>query len=93
MKRFSRAIISLTVVVLVAGALLSAPFAWAKAQEVCPVMGGKINKDIYSDYKGMRIYHCCPACVDIFKKDPEKYLQKMKAQGVEPEKALTGEKK
>jgi len=91
--KLMRVIISLTLVVLVAGALLSAPFAWAKAQEVCPVMGGKINKTIYSDYKGMRIYHCCPACIDVFKKDPEAYLKKMKDAGVEPEKIPAGEKK
>jgi YHS domain-containing protein len=85
-------IVSLTLVVLVAGALLAAPLAWAKAQEVCPVMGGKINKDIYLDYQGLRIYFCCPACKELFQKDPEKYLQKMKEQGVEPEKAPAGEK-
>ncbi len=62
----------------------------AKPQTVCPVMGGTINKDLYMDYQGQRVYFCCPACVELFKKDPEKYLQKMKEQGVTPEKAPAG---
>lgn len=59
----------------------------AKPQTACPVMGGNLNKDVYLDYKGQRIYFCCPACIEVFKKDPEKYLQKMKEQGVTPEKS------
>jgi len=56
-----------------------------KAQAACPVQGGKINKDLYVDYQGQRVYFCCPACIDIFKKDPEKYLREMRRQGVTPE--------
>jgi YHS domain-containing protein len=48
-----------------------------KTQVACPVQGGKINKDLYVDYQGQRVYFCCPACIDIFKKDPEKFLRKM----------------
>jgi YHS domain-containing protein len=61
--------------------------AWAKPQENCPVMGGKINKSIYTDYSGKRIYFCCNACPEPFKKEPEKYMKKMEAEGVEFEKA------
>ncbi len=86
--------IGLLILVLVGFQLiLAAPGAWAKAQEVCPVMGGKINKDIYTDYQGMRVYFCCPVCVDMFKKDPESYLKKMKEAGVTPEKVPAGDKK
>ena len=46
-------------------------------QEKCPVMGGKINKDIYTDYNGRRIYFCCRSCPEIFSKDPENYLKKL----------------
>jgi len=63
--------------------------AWAKPQENCPVMGGKINKSLYTDYNGKRIYFCCNACPEPFKKDPEKYIKKMEAEGVELEKAPT----
>ena len=66
------------------GAAVTPP-ASAKKQTICPVMGGKINKEIYVDYQGKRIYFCCPACVDEFNKDPEKYLKKMQSEGIEPE--------
>lgn len=68
-------------------AVAADPAAKDQPQTVCPVMGGNINKDIYVDYQGQRIYFCCPACIDIFKKDPGKFLQKMKEQGVTPEKS------
>ena len=63
--------------------------AWAKPQETCPVMGGKINKSIYTDYDGKRVYFCCNACPEPFKKEPEKYIKKMGAEGVVLEKAPT----
>jgi YHS domain-containing protein len=44
-------------------------------QKTCPVMGKEINKDIYRDYKGQRIYFCCPMCPPEFDKDPEKYVK------------------
>jgi YHS domain-containing protein len=47
-------------------------------QTTCPVMGGEIKKDVYLDHEGYRIYFCCQACVEKFKKDPGVYLQKMK---------------
>ena len=56
-----------------------------KPQTLCPVMGGEINRDIYVDYQGMRVYFCCAACKEPFLKEPEKYLQKMREAGVEPE--------
>jgi YHS domain-containing protein len=46
-------------------------------QEKCPVLGGKIDKNVYTDYKGRRVYFCCPACIKSFEKDPEKYLKKL----------------
>ncbi len=55
-------------------------------QTVCPVMGNPVSKDVYTDYKGKRIYFCCSACIEPFKKDPEKYLKQMEAQGVVPKK-------
>jgi Cu(I)/Ag(I) efflux system membrane fusion protein len=57
-----------------------------KNQTLCPVMGGKINKEVYTDHNGMRIYFCCAGCDGEFKSDPEKYLQQMRANNVEPEK-------
>jgi YHS domain-containing protein len=65
--------------------------AWAKPQETCPVMGAKINKSVFTDYNGKRVYFCCTMCPPEFKKDPEKYIKKMEAQGVEFEKAPAAE--
>lgn len=56
-----------------------------KPQERCPVMGGEISKEFYADYEGQRVYFCCPGCDEPFLKEPEKYLEKMRADGVEPE--------
>ena len=41
-------------------------------QTVCPVMGGKIDKEIFADYKGRRVYFCCEGCRPNFTNDPEK---------------------
>ena len=52
------------------------------AQTTCPVMGGKINKEVYMDYEGKRVYFCCPSCIAEFEKDPDRYVKKMKDEGV-----------
>lgn len=51
--------------------------AGATEQTTCPVMGGAINKEIFTEYKGQKVYFCCPACKPEFEKDPEKYLAKL----------------
>ncbi|MHC4247876.1 MAG: hypothetical protein ACYS9X_01980 [Planctomycetota bacterium] len=59
-------------------------------QTTCAVMGGKINKKIYADHDGKRVYFCCNGCVSAFKADPVKYLKKLDDAGVTPEKAPAG---
>lgn len=56
------------------------------AQETCPIMGGKINKNVYVDYHGKRIYACCEGCLPKIKADPEKYIKQLEEKGVELEK-------
>ncbi len=47
-------------------------------QTTCPVMeGNKIDPDIYTDYKGKRVFLCCQFCYQAFTKNPEKYLDKL----------------
>ena len=46
-------------------------------QKKCPVMGGDIDKNIYVDYKGRRVYFCCESCKESFNEDPEKYLKRI----------------
>jgi len=64
-----------------------------KPQTMCPVMDGEINKSLYADAKGYRIYVCCSGCISEIKKNPDKYIEKLRAMGVEiekvPEKAST----
>jgi len=60
--------------------------ACAKPQEICPVMGGKVNKSLYADHNGKRVYFCCAGCIAPFNKEPEKYIQQLEAEGVELDK-------
>lgn len=46
-------------------------------QTICPVMGGAIDKDIFVEYQGKKVYFCCAACKPEFEKNPEKYLSKL----------------
>lgn len=43
-------------------------------QTLCPVMKAPINKDIFVEYEGKKVYFCCPGCPEEFTKNPEKYL-------------------
>lgn len=82
----SIAAMAITFALLLGGATINAA-PKGTAQKKCPVMSGSINKNIFVDYKGYRIYFCCSGCDSEFKSNPEKYLQKMKEQGVVPEKS------
>lgn len=62
----------------------------SKQQIACPVKGGQINKNLYVDYQGQRVFFCCPECIPIFKTNPEAFLEKMREQGVVPEKSPGG---
>ena len=54
-----------------------------KAQTTCPVMEGNlINKELYADVEGKRIYVCCGGCIAKIKEDPKKYITKLEAAGV-----------
>ena len=95
-KMMLTVILALVLAFSVAGAGLAAPPPLidkplvGKTQIACPVQHGKINKDLYVDYKGQRIYFCCKECIPIFQKNPEAYLERMKQEGVIPEKAPGG---
>ncbi len=72
--------IILVTIVMAAAAVFAGP------QANCPVMGGPVNPKLYVDADGYRIYVCCGGCVKAVKADPVKYIEKMKAEGVELEK-------
>ena len=74
-------IMSMTVILIFSLTLAGSVFAEEQAN--CPVMGGKINKEIYADHDGKRVYFCCAMCPDTFKKDTAKYIEKMKKDGID----------
>jgi YHS domain-containing protein len=51
--------------------------AVAGEQTICPIMGMAIDKDIFVEYKGKKVYFCCADCKDKFNAEPEKYLAKL----------------
>jgi hypothetical protein len=71
---------------LVAVLMIAASAVFAGPQANCPVMGGSANPKLYVDTNGYRIYVCCGGCIAAVKADPAKYIEKMKAAGVELEK-------
>lgn len=57
---------------------LSAP----KIQMTDAISGEPINKNVYVDYKGKRIYFCCENSRQGFNNNPQVFLKKFKEQGV-----------
>lgn len=72
---------------VIAIAMIAASAVFAGPQTTCPVMAGQaVNPKLYVDANGYRIYVCCGSCLKVVKADPAKYIEKMKADGVELEK-------
>jgi len=46
-------------------------------QETCPIMGNPIDKNIFTEYKGKKVYFCCPGCKEKFEAKPEDYIAKL----------------
>ncbi|MBN1893507.1 YHS domain-containing protein [bacterium] len=44
------------------------------SQPLCPVTKDPVDKKIFLDLEGKRIYFCCTACLEEFRKNPDKYL-------------------
>ena len=53
-----------------------------KKQTNCPVMGGEVNKSLFVDAQGKRIYVCCKGCIAAVKKDPAKYIAQLEKEGI-----------
>lgn len=49
----------------------------ATEQTTCPVMDGAINKALFTEYKGKKVYFCCDGCKEKFEAEPEKYIAKL----------------
>jgi len=47
-------------------------------QTTCPVMDGNpIDKNVFVEYQGKKVYFCCADCKAKFEAEPEKYLDKL----------------
>jgi YHS domain-containing protein len=46
-------------------------------QKICPVMEAPIDKNIFVEFQGKKVYFCCSQCKGNFEKNPEKYLPKL----------------
>ena len=46
-------------------------------QTTCPVMGGAVNKAIFIEHQGKKVYFCCAPCKDKFNEAPEQYIAKL----------------
>lgn len=58
----------------------------AKEQTTCPIMkGNKIDKKIFSEFEGKKIYFCCDDCKTTFtkmkKEEKEKMIKDMEKDG------------
>ncbi len=49
----------------------------AVEQTLCPVLEGKIDKNVFVEYKGKKVYFCCADCKAKFQAEPEKYIAKL----------------
>lgn len=47
---------------------------------ICPVLHSKASKRYSYEYGGKTYYFCCAGCIEEFKKDPQKYISKMKGE-------------
>lgn len=47
-------------------------------QTTCPVMEGTpVDRSLYTEYQGKRVYFCCKLCIQTFSHAPEKYISKL----------------
>ena len=76
-------ILAFAVLMTVASLALAA----GQPQTTCPVMkGSPVNKSLFVDAAGYRIYVCCGMSEKAVKADPAKYIAQLQAEGVELEK-------
>lgn len=74
--------IPLLVALLIAGASVADEVAQPlKPQTKCPIMGGPVNKALYADVEGQRIYVCCQGCIAAIKADPDKAFATLQKNG------------
>lgn len=65
------------------GYIFAGEEAVSVGNKVCPVSGEKIDEGsaVTYEYKGKIYNFCCQGCIEEFKKDPERYIEKMEKSG------------
>jgi rhodanese-related sulfurtransferase len=56
----------------------------ATAQKTCPILGKKIDKDLYVDAERHRIYVCCKGCLAKVEADPAAAIATLRERGEKP---------
>lgn len=79
MKRIKISILALLSLLILSGIALAEK---KQMQQNCPVMGNAVNKELYVDYKGNRIFFCCKGCIPAFNKEPDKFMKMMDKKGI-----------
>ena len=51
-------------------------------QTKCPIKGGDINKDVFVDYQGKRVYFCCAGCDKKFMANADTLIKAAEAKGI-----------
>jgi len=82
MRQWKRFLVVLVLSAAFIFALGPAAAAKEPNQVKCPVLGSPVNKKIYTDYQGKRIYFCCPPCIGEFKKNPDKFMKQIEKEGI-----------
>lgn len=82
LKTYLNGLVVLTLILLISGNLLATETgekAVIVGNKTCPVSGEKIEEGsaVTYEYKGKVYNFCCEVCVEEFKKDPERYIEKM----------------
>ena len=80
-------IVIISALLVLGSALAADSAAPSQPQTVCPVMGGKINTNLFVDAEGKRVYVCCKGCLGKFNAEPAKYIAQLEAKGVKLEAA------
>lgn len=53
-----------------------------RLQTHCPIMDLEINRDLYHDHEGKRIYICCPGCMDEVEERADEIIAEHRKKGI-----------
>lgn len=80
LRIYLKGMVVFALLLFVAGSLFAAEQeAVIVGNKTCPVSGEKIEEGsvVTYEYRGKVYSFCCQGCVEEFKKDPDRYIEKM----------------